>query len=844
MEDHQVLNLPQAPQWGIFLGQFGRISVYATLLACTVALLLSLMPSDRNGRFRFFAALLVPTLIVGFKSGEWVRAFECWAASLALGFVPDTRIEFVRRNALYLACLGFVLVFITLAVLFITNQFEFEYIFNHSSKDNPLSYKIASVWTAQQGSFLLWAVYSGLFGWVTLSRSGPYERWYTAAYATFLGVLAGILAYETPFGTIPALMQNGHLLIPPEGGGMVPGLQNYWVVIHPPIIFLGFGSLTVPFAYGIAAMLSGNSVDWIKLCRAPVLFGVSVLGLGISLGGLWAYETQGWGGFWGWDPVENVSLVPWLFLVALAHGVIVQNVRKTWVSANLFMSGLPFISFVYGTFLTRSGLLDKVSMHSFASMDRNALVVLRTFLIALAIFYAVLYAVKGRPKSLETSKSEKSEPGANRASFYQVGMLSLCLMSFVIALGMSWPAITAMRGGLGKMVEPYVYHKAVFWFFAVIMVVMAVGPFVSWKRDKLKNIFGRFVTMASIAIAIVGVFLILAKNPNWGVGLQPGATVDGFWQGSAIPLTIAVSVLLFLCVFVATTNLWRAIELAKRSKLGVGPFIAHLGIAILLGGLIISKSLERTELVFVREGDPASALGYKIAFKDFDPDRYYDRSNVVKFDVLDPDGRQHVIEPNLYYIPNGGVEETAQSWPFIERSLSHDMYYFLKTPEVEIFPRPINITPGKTISKNKFVIKYLELTHTGQLGSPGVKFGAKLEVTYAWDERNPAETFSCTPTLTMVSPGHMQPELVSAGPNIKAVITSMNANDKSVDVQLFIVPPIYPIQIFYKPLTCLVWIGTGVFTLGGFIAAFYRRVVRKSPEGDFVANSAKIDSKN
>ena len=777
MEQHALPNLPAAPQWGLFLGQFGKVAVFATLIACSVALLLSI-------------------------------------------FSPN-RLQLIRRNSFYLACLGFVLVFVCLAALFLTNQFEFEYIFNHSARDNPTSYKIASVWTAQQGSFLLWAVYSGIFGWVTLAKTKEYERWYTAAFALFLGVL------------------------PPDGSGMVPGLQNYWVVIHPPIIFLGFGSLTVPFAYGFAAMMTGNSSDWIKQCRAPVLLGVSILGLGISLGGLWAYETQGWGGFWGWDPVENVSLVPWLFLVALAHGVIVQNVRKTWVAANLFLSGIPFISFVYGTFLTRSGLLDKVSNHSFASMDRNALVVLRTFLYALIVGYIVLYAVKGYKLGKASQKSDGTESGFNRASFYQLGSLSLCLMSFVIALGMSWPVLTVFMhpGTEGSAVDAGVYHKAVFWFFGAIMIGMAVAPFVSWKRDNLKNIFGRFVTMASISIAVVGIFLILAKNPTIGVGLTPGATVAGFWGKTTIPLTIAVSVLLFFCVFVAVTNFWRAIELAKRSKLGIGSFVAHLGIAVMLSGLIISKSLERTEIVLVREGEPKTAIGHKIAFKNFDPDRYYDRSNVVQFDVTDPDGRQHVIEPNLYYIPNGGVNEKAQSWPYIERFLSHDMYYFLKQPIVEIYNQPMNLKPGEEKTMNDFKVKYIEMTREGQPGQDGVKFGAKIEVSYAWSEGEPVRTYPANPTLTMEG-RQLKPTLVNAGDNIKAAMLSMNANDRSVDIQLFVVPPEYPIQVFYKPLTCLVWIGTGIFTIGGFIAAFYRRMLKKAPEGDFVANSAKIDSSN
>ena len=173
---------------------------------------------------------------------------------------------------------------------------------------------------------------------------------------------------------------------------MTPALQNYWVAIHPPTIFSGFGLLIVPFALGVAGLFRRDLVGWASAARPFVLWGVAILGLGISMGGLWAYETQGWGGFWAWDPVENVSLVPWLFLVALSHGLIVQARTSRGLFMTALLAGVPFLSFVYGTFLTRSGLLDKVSNHSFASMDGSALQVLRGMLAALVVGY-IAYSI-------------------------------------------------------------------------------------------------------------------------------------------------------------------------------------------------------------------------------------------------------------------------------------------------------------------------------------------------------------------------------------------------------------------------------------------------------------------
>jgi cytochrome c biogenesis factor len=316
--------------------------------------------------------------------------------------------------------------------------------------------------------------------------------------------------------------------------------------------------------------------------------------------------------------------------------------------------------------------------------------------------------------------------------------------------------------------------------------------------------------------------------------MEPGAMVNGPWKGSHLPQVAVISVLLFFCVFVAVTNLWRAIELGKRSKLGIGPFISHLGIAVLLSGLIVSKGLERTEKVIIRDGVPGTALGYKIAFKDFDPSRYYDRSNVVKFDVTTPDGKHHEIDPNLYYYQAGDKEE-AQTWPFIERTLSHDMYFFMQKPSVEYWEVPMNLKPGETKTQGAVTVTYNRMTRTGEPGQMGVEFGADLTVSY---DNN---TYKAKPTLTMTDHG-LEPSLPVLSTDFRIAMTSMNANDRSVNLQLFLSPPLYPFQVFYKPLTCLVWIGTGIFTLGGLLSAFYRRAVRKSPEGDFKAKTATIDT--
>ena len=343
MED--TSNLVTPPNWSLWTGDLGR---YAILLA----------------------ALLFTLAVIG-----WL---------LAPRFTLLRKASGIALNA---GVLCLFTAFVSLGILFAQNRFEFAYVFQHGDITNALQYRIAGIWSGQQGSFLLWACAAGLFALVTARGTQKFRRWYSVAYGTFLAGLAGILAFESPFELNNV---GGLTVVPPNGVGLAPSLQNYWVTIHPPTIFLGFGALTVMFAYAFAAMMEQDTKSWLPLVRPWALVAVSLLGLGLCMGGFWAYETLGWGGFWMWDPVENVSFVPWCLSIAFVHGIIVQSAKGTKRTANLLMGGLPFLTFMYGTFLTRSGFLADASIHSFAEMNRSAL---RLLIGLMAIAYISFFGM-------------------------------------------------------------------------------------------------------------------------------------------------------------------------------------------------------------------------------------------------------------------------------------------------------------------------------------------------------------------------------------------------------------------------------------------------------------------
>lgn len=706
----------------------------------------------------------------------------------------------------------------TLVALFVGNQFQYEYVYNHSEAGAELKYKVAGVWTAQQGSFLLWAVCTAVFGGLALRATKSYERWYGAIVSGFLASLCGILAYETPFGLMKEVVQNGQAFVPPDGVGIPPTLFNYWVIIHPPTIFMGFGSLIVPFALACAAMLDRNAVDWVRIVRPWALTGFAILGLGVCMGGLWAYETLGWGGFWQWDPVENASFIPWLILAAFIHGVMVQITKGRMIGANLMLAGLGFISFVYGTFLTRSGLLENVSNHSFASMDRSALVILRTILMVVTGGFAALYVWRGRPLAAVAQTDE--EVGYRREAFYRFGSLMLFLLGVVIALGMSWPVITALQNGKGSKVEEFLYHKVVVWFFVPTMLAMAVAPFVSWRGMARRELIMRVVNVFSLSLFITGMTLVALQGPDWGLHSNWENTVAAPW-GGRLPTVPVVALLLLLCVFVAVSGMWRAIESARRAQSSVGAFVAHFGFAMLIGGLIVSRGLERKEQVFVQAGQPVqTSMGYTIVFKDFTGKDLEDRENKAIFEVTDREGRKFEARPGLYMFDQGG-QTKWQVWPHIERQNFHDVYFALHDPVMDVFEEPMALKPGETKKDGSISIAYVKPLQEGEPGMPGAKFGADLRVTVQ-DEGKPSETFEAAPMLEL-SQGGLLPILAPVGDDLIATIGRLDAATKAVDVRLILAKPIYPVEIYTKPLTGLVWLGTGILSIGGLMSAFARR---------------------
>lgn len=794
MEVDALSKLPTAPQWSVWVGDCGAAAVVIAAVAFTLASLLG------------FAGNRKPKL-----------------GSFALGFFG-------------LGCVSLFSVLGLLATLFLNDRFEWSYVRGHSDVATSAGLKFAAVWSGQEGSFLLWACCTALFVLFSLRVAGPYRSNYVGVSSLFLAAIAGILVFESPFvlSTI-----HGRPLVPPDGAGLAPSLLNYWVIIHPPTIFLGFGSLIVPFGLAMAALIQKDPSDWVQRARSMSLISLSLLGLGLCMGGFWAYETLGWGGFWAWDPVENTSFVPWCLMTAFIHAMLVQTVKKRWVNTTLLLGGLPFLSFMYGTFLTRSGLLGDTSVHSFAEMDRSALRILAGLgIICILSFVGLLaYRWKGFKSAYEPSVESTPREGLRRESMYAFGNSLLVIFALATGFGMSVPLVMSLTGKKPRMVEESLYHQVLPWFFLPILLFMALAPFVSWNGTKAKVAFGKLYGPLCVTIFIVGCMSLVMSWTTWAGEIRNEGTVSMLFGAFSIPRIPWTMFLAACCIFVVVANAWRLAAMIRTSKLGASGFLAHMGVGVLMAGLILSRGLEQRKEVLVQDFGQSTALGYLLSPKGTGD--ILDRNNRVQIDVQRLNEDPVRFTPGFYWRRSGDGELNPMAWPYVHREPLHDVYLALHGMEFNA-TEATPMKQGETKQFDRFKITFDKMTREGNPGQPGTKFGAKLKIV---DQNEPTDTtddttFDAEPRWVLGEQG-IEQEPAVLGEDFFMTIQSMDADSQSVSLQLHFRQALYAVELFVKPFTPLVWLGTGTLTLALLMSAIYRRprgpAKRNTPESEAVS---------
>ena len=494
----------------------------------------------------------------------------------------------LAKIAFYIEAVSVFSCFIVLFYIISNHLFEYKYAYMHSDKNLPYQYLLSCLWEGQEGSFLLWSFWHCVLGLFVLARL---KKWNNNINGVMMvlnfvqfclaTMVVGLFIFESKLGSSPFLLlreeMNWPILSRPDylhlikdGTGLNTLLQNYWMVIHPPILFLGFASTTIPFGFAVVGLIKKEH-DWMDRCLPWATFSAGILGLGIMMGAAWAYESLTFGGYWAWDPVENASLVPWLTLVSAIHACIIYRKTGGSLKTTYLFFGISFLLVLYSTFLTRSGILGDTSVHAFTDLGMNAQ--LLGFLLIFVIPYFALFVV--RIKSMTTP--QKEDEIKSREFWMLVGSLILFLSAVVIIAITSIPVFNKLFGTKIAPPEDAAFaHNQVQVFVAIIIgMLTAIGQFLKFKGttgDYFKEKIKLPLLISLVASALVYIF------------------VGVLYTEKGIGFTGALYVALFASIFTVVANLFYFISVQKGKLKSAGASIGHIGFGMVLVGILISSS--------------------------------------------------------------------------------------------------------------------------------------------------------------------------------------------------------------------------------------------------------------
>src|SRR5438105_235209 len=498
------------------------------------------------------------------------------AGLVALMRPGSERMGETARRAGIAVCACVFLASLVLVVSAFQDDFSIAYILHHSNHDLPAPYKFATLWSGQEGSLLFWSLLLGAYGLVlrlrhkTDPRLFAYASVVIAAVQVFFLLLLNFAAH--PFATVQGT-------IPADGNGLNPLLQYPEMVIHPPMLYLGYVGFTVPFAFALGALaMRYPGEKWIHITRRWTMVTWGFLTCGIFLGAHWAYSVLGWGGYWGWDPVENASLMPWLTGTAFLHSVMMQERRGMLKMWNMWLIFATFLLSIFGTYLTRSGVIS--SVHAFAQSPIGEW--FGWFLIlSLAVFTYFFIINRAHLKS-----EHRLESLVSRESSFLFNNLLLLVACFAVLWGTLFPILSEWVQGSKVTVGPPFFNRVNVPIAIFLLLLTAVGPLLAWRKTSLDSLKRNFGIPALLAV-LAAVALVLG-------GMRPWQDVATFYSLMAMSLAVLVAATIFSEFFRGARvirghtgqNLGAAaLQLTRRNTRRYGGYLVHIGVIIVAIGL-------------------------------------------------------------------------------------------------------------------------------------------------------------------------------------------------------------------------------------------------------------------
>jgi cytochrome c-type biogenesis protein CcmF len=712
------------------------------------------------------------------------------------------------RLMTHIAIMSVMLTAGTLLFYIFNYRFDIAYVYKNVSTTLSKPLLFATFYANQEGSFMLWALLTSVVAIFLLPYAARqrYEAPVMAVYLSILAFLCLMLIIKSPFETIysafPGEAPAG--FIPENGRGLNPSLENLWIVIHPPMLFLGFTMLAVPFAFAMAGLMRKDYQGWVTTSLPWTLAAGMLLGFGIMLGGFWAYETLGWGGYWAWDPVENSSLMPWLVTIAATHTMLSQKRTGGLIKTNLAMTLLAFVFVLYSSFLTRSGILGDASVHSFTDPGAT---VYRFLLSGLVIFTVGAFGLFiMRWKSMNFARREFNV--LSRENMLSIGAAVIMASTLIVFLGTSAPLIETK--------VPIEYYNNFHIPIAIaLLLVNAISLHIKWKQTSTNELIRKsmlalgLAVASTVAVAIIGgisEFLILA--------------------------------LVFSALFALFVNLEIAIAIRKTKFMGA--YVSHLGIALFVLGVVASAYYEKKEIVQLPENKPTKVLDgkYELAYAgvEMPKEDHYNWLITVK----DQEGLSAQARPLSYFTPWNNRESPIIN-PDILRFATKDIYFtFMGLDRTGGVPTD-TLAKGQSISRfnDSLQITFIDYDFPQEEKNKmmsGQKFTVQaiVQVRDSISRESKQLTLSVTRDLESAEanmqditvPGtsyHVQ--LAELKPDMqdpaksKVVLRYFDEKNPPANATQFVT-----IEIFEKPLINLVWAGIIILVAGfGFSVVRRRR---------------------
>ncbi len=612
------------------------------------------------------------------------------------------------RGAFFIQFISLIAVFATIYFICSHHYFEYLYAYKHASKELEPKYLLACIWEGQEGSFLLWSLWHGVLGSILIftakKREAPILGIISLAQFILLMMIVGIYIFNVRIGSSPFVLTRNELAGPifsepnylsfiKDGIGLNVLLRNYWMVIHPPILFLGFASTIVPLGFAYSSLSTKNFGDWVKPVLPWALLSGCVLGVGIMMGGKWAYESLSFGGYWAWDPVENAALVPWMILISGLHCLAIYNSTGNALRASYFFIILSYFFVLYSTFLTRTGILGDTSVHSFteAGMAMNVLIGIYVIVISVPMLFLFIKNYKKIPSI------QKEENISSREFWMFIGSLIFFLAALFIIAITSLPVYNKIFGT--NIADPadreFTYNKVLVLVAVIIGLLTAFSQYLKYRNTEKKYLFKKMVLPLSIAVIVCGLLAIFYP-------IEYSKKGPGFLG--------AIYLALFASFFAVIANASYLRTVLKGNLKAGGAAIAHVGFTLMIAGMLISSGNKKiisdnskTGLFIPFDKDPTgrqtenplenltllknvpTQMGkYTVTYLDdsaaFEKNRTFYNLHFQKIDsATGKVNEDFILAPDAYRMKDNNLSSN----PGTRHYLTHDVFTYISTISVK-----------------------------------------------------------------------------------------------------------------------------------------------------------------